>query len=271
MGYFDGNTVTALWNYAQHFALSDNPFATMFGQSTRGALNLTAGDTYGVALRSDGVRLRRRPAVRRRRSSSTATAAPATARSARSSTTPIPTGTSAPRARQRRSTAATSATCSRRRESPGAGSRAASRPPPTARARAATRSRRTTARSASIPRPIRPLRRTTSRITTRSSTSPPPPTRDICRPPPWTWWADRPGQPPRTISPGSGRRPSGQLAGRLLPEGAGRPERPPRQLQPARRAGVPGRHAEPAAAAARVAAAWPSSSPGTTRTAGTTT
>ena len=48
MGYFDGNTVTAYWNYAQHFALSDNHFATMSGQSTRGALNLTAGDTYGV-------------------------------------------------------------------------------------------------------------------------------------------------------------------------------------------------------------------------------
>ena len=24
LGYFDGNTVTALWNYAQHFAMSDN-------------------------------------------------------------------------------------------------------------------------------------------------------------------------------------------------------------------------------------------------------
>ena len=24
MGFFDGNTVTALWNYAQHFAMSDN-------------------------------------------------------------------------------------------------------------------------------------------------------------------------------------------------------------------------------------------------------
>ncbi|MFO1322866.1 MAG: alkaline phosphatase family protein [Burkholderiales bacterium] len=48
MGYFDGNTVTALWNYAQHFALSDNSFATMSGQSTRGALNLTSGDNYGA-------------------------------------------------------------------------------------------------------------------------------------------------------------------------------------------------------------------------------
>ena len=24
MGYYDGNTVTALWNYAQHFAMNDN-------------------------------------------------------------------------------------------------------------------------------------------------------------------------------------------------------------------------------------------------------
>ena len=48
MGYFDGNTVTALWNYAQHFAMSDNSFATMSGQSTRGALNLAAGDNSGV-------------------------------------------------------------------------------------------------------------------------------------------------------------------------------------------------------------------------------
>ncbi len=48
MGYFDGNTVTAYWNYAQHFALGDNHFATMAGQSTRGALNLTVGDNYGV-------------------------------------------------------------------------------------------------------------------------------------------------------------------------------------------------------------------------------
>ena len=28
MGYFDGNTVTALWNYAQHFAMSDSFFST---------------------------------------------------------------------------------------------------------------------------------------------------------------------------------------------------------------------------------------------------
>ncbi|HJZ17359.1 MAG TPA: alkaline phosphatase family protein, partial [Stellaceae bacterium] len=28
MGYVDGNTVTALWNYAQHCALSDNYFGS---------------------------------------------------------------------------------------------------------------------------------------------------------------------------------------------------------------------------------------------------
>jgi phospholipase C len=48
MGYFDGNTVTALWNYAQHFAMSDNHFGTTFGPSTPGALNLVAGQTHGA-------------------------------------------------------------------------------------------------------------------------------------------------------------------------------------------------------------------------------
>jgi phospholipase C len=48
MGYFDGNTVTALWNYAQHYTLSDHFFATNFGPSTPGAINLIAGQTNGV-------------------------------------------------------------------------------------------------------------------------------------------------------------------------------------------------------------------------------
>src|SRR5262245_43282327 len=48
MGYFDGNTVTALWNYAQHFAMSDNFFNTTFGPSTPGALNLVSGQTHGA-------------------------------------------------------------------------------------------------------------------------------------------------------------------------------------------------------------------------------
>jgi phospholipase C len=49
MGYFDGNTVTALWNYAQHFALNDNNYTTHFGPSTPGAINLVSGQTNGLA------------------------------------------------------------------------------------------------------------------------------------------------------------------------------------------------------------------------------
>ena len=48
MGWFDGNTVTALWNYAQHFAMSDNSWGTTFGPSTPGALNLISGQTNGA-------------------------------------------------------------------------------------------------------------------------------------------------------------------------------------------------------------------------------
>jgi phospholipase C len=48
MDYYDGNTVTALWNYAQRFAMSDNSFGTGFGPSTVGALNLIAGQTHGA-------------------------------------------------------------------------------------------------------------------------------------------------------------------------------------------------------------------------------
>jgi phospholipase C len=48
MDYYDGNTVTALWNYAQHFAMSDNFYTTGFGPSTPGALNLISGQTHGT-------------------------------------------------------------------------------------------------------------------------------------------------------------------------------------------------------------------------------
>jgi phospholipase C len=47
MGYFDGNTVTALWNYAQKFAMSDNFYETTFGPSTPGNVNLISGQTHG--------------------------------------------------------------------------------------------------------------------------------------------------------------------------------------------------------------------------------
>jgi phospholipase C len=49
MGYYDGNTVTALWNYAQHFAVNDNNYTTQFGPSTPGAINLISGQTNGIA------------------------------------------------------------------------------------------------------------------------------------------------------------------------------------------------------------------------------
>ncbi len=54
LGYYDGNTVTALWNYAQHFAMSDNSFSTTFGPSTVGAINLISGQTNGVAKTLNG-------------------------------------------------------------------------------------------------------------------------------------------------------------------------------------------------------------------------
>ena len=54
MRYFDGNTVTALWNYTQFFVMSDNSFGTTFGPSTPGLMNLVAGQTNGVAATLNG-------------------------------------------------------------------------------------------------------------------------------------------------------------------------------------------------------------------------
>ena len=50
MGYYDGNTVTALWNYAQHFAMSDNFFGTTYGPSLLGHVNLISGQTNGAVI-----------------------------------------------------------------------------------------------------------------------------------------------------------------------------------------------------------------------------
>ena len=47
MAYYDGNTVSALWSYAQNFALNDNSWSTTFGPSTPGAINLISGQTNG--------------------------------------------------------------------------------------------------------------------------------------------------------------------------------------------------------------------------------
>jgi phospholipase C len=54
MGYYDGNTVTAYWNYAQNYAMSDNSFDTNFGPSTPGAINLISGQTNGVTNNING-------------------------------------------------------------------------------------------------------------------------------------------------------------------------------------------------------------------------
>jgi phospholipase C len=48
MSYYDGNSVTALWNYAQHYSLSDNFRGTIFGPSLPGHINLVSGQTHGI-------------------------------------------------------------------------------------------------------------------------------------------------------------------------------------------------------------------------------
>jgi phospholipase C len=58
MSYYDGNTVTALWNYAQHYAMNDNSYGTNFGPSSVGAINLISGNTCCATLlpfAADGV------------------------------------------------------------------------------------------------------------------------------------------------------------------------------------------------------------------------
>ncbi|WP_228489064.1 alkaline phosphatase family protein [Raineyella fluvialis] len=113
MGYYDGNTVTGLWNYAQQYAMSDNSYSTVFGPSTPGALNLISGQTHGVREWSaDGkTQIKPPPAI-------TPCGSPTPTVSAPSSTTPTRSTTTAPttptrrRTRWRRWTARTSATCS---------------------------------------------------------------------------------------------------------------------------------------------------------------
>lgn len=48
MGYFDGNPITALWNYVQHFAINDNFHSTITSPSLPGHINLISGQTYGA-------------------------------------------------------------------------------------------------------------------------------------------------------------------------------------------------------------------------------
>ncbi|MGA8247105.1 MAG: alkaline phosphatase family protein [Nocardioides sp.] len=60
MDYYDGNTVTALWNYAQHYAMSDRSFGTTFGPSSPGAINLVSAQTHGF-IEVDPVTLQQVP------------------------------------------------------------------------------------------------------------------------------------------------------------------------------------------------------------------
>jgi phospholipase C len=50
MGYFDANTVMAMWQWAQHFAMSDNAYTDTYGPSTPGALEIVAGQTNGMQI-----------------------------------------------------------------------------------------------------------------------------------------------------------------------------------------------------------------------------
>ena len=54
LGYYDGNTVTALWNYAQHFAMSDAFFDSEFGTTVMGHINLISGQTHQAGLAAGG-------------------------------------------------------------------------------------------------------------------------------------------------------------------------------------------------------------------------
>ncbi|MFL9949408.1 alkaline phosphatase family protein [Paraburkholderia agricolaris] len=50
LGYFDGNTVTAMWNYAQNFALNQNAYTDTYGPSTPGAIEVVSGQNNGVVV-----------------------------------------------------------------------------------------------------------------------------------------------------------------------------------------------------------------------------
>ncbi|WP_233854902.1 phospholipase C [Paraburkholderia sp. HD33-4] len=50
LGYFDGNTVTAMWNYAQNFAMNQNAYTDTYGPSTPGAIEVVSGQNNGVIV-----------------------------------------------------------------------------------------------------------------------------------------------------------------------------------------------------------------------------
>jgi phospholipase C len=50
MGYYDGNTLSTLWNFAQLGAMSDNARTDGYGPSTPGALEVVSGQTNGMQI-----------------------------------------------------------------------------------------------------------------------------------------------------------------------------------------------------------------------------
>jgi phospholipase C len=50
MGYYDGNTVTAEWSYAQDFSMDDNARTDTYGPSTPGAIEAVSGQTNGMQI-----------------------------------------------------------------------------------------------------------------------------------------------------------------------------------------------------------------------------
>ncbi len=48
MNYWDGNSFTGLWNYAQHYAMNDQCFTTGYGESEVAALNWGSGNTGAI-------------------------------------------------------------------------------------------------------------------------------------------------------------------------------------------------------------------------------
>ena len=83
MDYYDGNTVTGLWNLAQHFTLNDNSYDTQFGPSPPGAINVISGDTNGAVAEGGASTQHRQRHAERRRRAAISTSAPTPARAVR--------------------------------------------------------------------------------------------------------------------------------------------------------------------------------------------
>lgn len=216
MDYYDGNTVTGLWNYAQRFALSDNSYGTTFGPSSPGAVNVMAGNTYGaICGPSRAVYHAPACAAGSLGGSVAGQAAPQGEGTMYSDADPYYdvcsyTEDKGSAAGTIQMGGANVATCSTRRESHGAGSRAASRAQATSLA-----SQRATTPKKCAPARIRTWAviryATTCPITSRSSTTPRPPTRNTCRRARWRRSATQTRQTISTTSATSGRPPTAAI------------------------------------------------------------